>query len=85
MKGFWAASVGAEMEKPWRIEDVAIPRQVAGKQSHAGSKASTRKAKVDAQALELIRERMRLLGESWRDGCAIKIPKGFDEKAMRGQ
>ncbi len=46
-----------------------------------GSWKTTRKSKVEAQALQLIRERMREFGEKWREGCAIKIPKGFDERS----
>lgn len=41
---------------------------------------ASRAERVNEQAVELILERMRLFGKDWRIGCAIKIPKGFDEK-----
>lgn len=45
---------------------------------------ASRAERVNAQAVELILERMRHFGKDWRVGCAIKIPKNFDEnKAIK--
>lgn len=38
-----------------------------------------RAERVDAQAYRLIAERIREFGDRWREGCAIRIPKGFRE------
>lgn len=51
-----------------------IEKIVAGKMADP-----RRKAKVDTQARVLIAERRAMFGDSWRDGCAIQIPKDFVE------
>ncbi len=33
-----------------------------------------RKDRVNGQAIVLLRERMELLGDQWREGCAVQIP-----------
>lgn len=36
-----------------------------------------KQAKITAQAYRLIEERKAILGDNWRDGCAIRLPKGI--------
>lgn len=59
-----------------------MPTKLArkNKEKRSPTYKASRAERVNAQAVELILERMRHFGKDWRIGCAIKIPKGFDER-----
>lgn len=71
---------GAEaMKKKSRPRNPQAQQYWIAKAHEARLNDPAKQAKIDAQAIDLLRERVAIFGEEWHVGCAIRLPAPVQE------